>query len=173
MLFGLTNSPATFQALMNTIFIDLVAKGQVAVYLDDILIYSQTQEEHREVMHEVLQCLRAHDLYLCPEKCEFEREEVEYLGLIIRQGEVTMDPVKVHAVTSWPTPRNLKELCGFLGFANFYQCFIQDFTRITCPLHDLTKKDHSWIWGAAQQQAFNLLKNSFILWPILAMWEPN
>jgi hypothetical protein len=173
MLFGLTNSPATFQALMNTIFVDLVAKGQVAVYLDDILIYSRTQEEHQQITHEVLQRLRTHDLYLRPEKCEFEREEVEYLGLIIRQGEVTMDPVKVQAVTNWPVPRNLKDLRGFLGFANFYRRFIQDFARITRPLHDLTKKDRSWIWGAAQQQAFNQLKNSFTLRPILAMWEPD
>ena len=107
MLFGLTNSPATFQALMNTVFVDLVTAGKVAVYLDDILIYSHTVEEHRQVTHEVLQCLRAHDLYLRPEKCEFEQEEVEYLGLIIRRGKVTMDPVKVHAVTNWPNPRNL------------------------------------------------------------------
>jgi hypothetical protein len=83
MLFGLTNSPATFQALMNTIFVDLIATGKVAVYLDDILIYSLTQSEHREMTHEVLRRLRAHDLYLHPEKCEFERPEVEYLGLII------------------------------------------------------------------------------------------
>src|SRR5882757_27500 len=95
MLFGLTNSPATFQALMNTIFVDLVAAGKVAVYLDDILVYSSTQEEHRRITHELLKRLRAHDLYLRPEKCEFEREEVEYLGLVIRQGQVSMDPVKV------------------------------------------------------------------------------
>ena len=163
MLFGLTNSPATFQALMNTVFVDLVTAGKVAVYLDDILIYSHTVEEHRQVTHEVLQCLRAHDLYLRPEKCEFEQEEVEYLGLIIRRGEVTMDPVKVHTVTNWPNPRNLRELRGFLGFANFYRRFIQDFARITRPLHDLTKKDTPWLWGQSQQQAFNSLKNSFTL----------
>src|ERR1700733_5613758 len=83
MLFCLTNSPATFQALMNTIFTDLVAAGKVAVYLDDILIYTETLEEHRALTHEVLQRLAAHDLYLRPEKCEFQRDEVEYLGLII------------------------------------------------------------------------------------------
>ena len=173
MLFGLTNSPATFQALMNTIFVDLVAAGQVAVYLDDILIYSVTREEHRRVTHEVLRRLRTHDLYLRPEKCEFERTEVEYLGLIIRPGEVMMDPIKVHAVTNWPNPRNLRDLRGFLGFANFYRRFIQNFSRLARPLNDLTKKDVPWIWGAAQQQAFNLLKNSFTLQPILAMWEPG
>jgi Reverse transcriptase (RNA-dependent DNA polymerase)/RNase H-like domain found in reverse transcriptase len=173
MFFGLTNSPATFQALMNTIFADLVVAGKVAVYLDDILIYSSTLNEHHRLTHEVLQRLRTHDLYLRPEKCEFEREEVEYLGLIVRRGEVTMDPVKVHAITGWPAPRGLRELRGFLGFANFYRRFIQDFSRIARPLNDLTKKDIPWIWGAAQQQAFNALKNAFSLKPILAMWEPE
>jgi hypothetical protein len=83
MLFGLTNSPAMFQALINTIFVDLVAAGKVAVYLDDILIYSHTLEQHKEIIHDVLQQLHAHDLYLQPEKCEFDQTEVEYLGLII------------------------------------------------------------------------------------------
>ena len=124
MLFGLTNSPATFQALMNTIFVDLVAVGKVAVYLDDILIYSTTPDDHRETTHEVLRRLHAHDLYLRPEKCEFDLQEVEYLGLIIREGKVTMDPVKVQAITNWPPPQNLRELHGFLRFANFYRQFI-------------------------------------------------
>ena len=141
MLFGLTNSPATFQTLMNTIFIDLVAKGIVAVYLDDILIFTRTLEEHRKVVTEVLSRLQEYDLYLRPEKCEFEKEEVEYLGLVIRNKEVAMDPVKVEAVKEWKDPKNLKEVRGFLGFANFYRRFIKDFARIARPLNDLTKKD--------------------------------
>ena len=120
MFFGLTNSPATFQALMNSIFSDLIAGGKVAVYLDDILIFTMTLEEHRELVNEVLQRLKAHDLYLRPEKCEFEQEEIKYLGLVIREGEVHMDPSKVEAVRTWPTPKNLREVRGFLGFANFY-----------------------------------------------------
>jgi transposase InsO family protein len=84
-----------------------------------------------------------------------------------------MDPVKVQAVTRWPAPRNLRELRGFLGFANFYRRFIRDFARLARPLNDLTKKDTAWNWGTAQQQAFNLLKNNFTLQPILAMWEPD
>jgi len=107
MFFRLTKSPTTFQALMNTIFTNLVVVGKVAVYLDNIFIYSLTREEHRDTMHEVLQRLSMHDLYLRPEKCEFDREEIEYLSLIIKQGKVLMDPVKVKAVTDWPTPRNL------------------------------------------------------------------
>ena len=173
MLFGLTNSPATFQALMNTIFVDLVAAGKVAVYLDDILIYSATAPEHCEVTHEVLRRLRAHDLYLRPEKCEFERGEVEYLGLIIRHGEVAMDPIKVKAITQWPTPGNLREVRGFLGFANFYRRFIRDFARLARPLNDLTKKDAPWVWGDAQRQAFERLRENFSTEPILAMWEPD
>ena len=130
MFFGLTNSPATFQALMNSIFADLIAAGKVAVYLDDILIFSHELEEHREVVREVLRRLQKNNLYLRPEKCEFEQEQIEYLGLVIWEGEVQMDPVKVAAVRDWPTPRNLRDLRGFLGFANFYRRFIQNFAQI-------------------------------------------
>ena len=172
MLFGLTNSPATFQALMNSIFADLIAAGKVAVYLDDILIFSATLEEHRQVTHEVLRRLQEHDLYLRPEKCEFERTEVEYLGLVIREGEVAMDPVKVKAVTEWPAPKNLRELRGFLGFANFYRRFIRDFSKHARPLNDLTKKDVSWTWGLAQQHAFAALKDAFTREPVLVSWDP-
>uniref|UniRef100_A0A0W0GF46 Reverse transcriptase-rnase h-integrase n=1 Tax=Moniliophthora roreri TaxID=221103 RepID=A0A0W0GF46_MONRR len=108
MFFGLTNSPATFQALMNSIFVDLIAKGRVAVYLDDILIYSTTLEEHHQTTHEVLRRLQENDLYLRPEKCEFDQKQVEYLGMVIYEGQVSMDPVKVHAVREWATPRNLQ-----------------------------------------------------------------
>ena len=83
MFFGLTNSPATFQTLMNSIFGDLIAAGKVAVYLDDILIFTSTREEHREITKEVLRRLEEYDLYLRPEKCEFEKEDIEYLGLVI------------------------------------------------------------------------------------------
>ena len=107
MFFGLTNSPATFQALMNSIFADLIATGKVAVYLDDILIFTNTLEEHRKIVKEVLKRLEDNDLFLRPEKCEFEQTKIEYLGLIISEGEVRMDPVKVEAVKNWPVPSNL------------------------------------------------------------------
>jgi hypothetical protein len=173
MFFGLTNSSATFQALMNTISANLVAAGKVATYLNDILIYSSTPDEHCDTTHEVLQCLLAHDLYLWSEKCEFDREEVEYLGLIIKKGQVMMDPVKVKAIVDWPTPRNLCELRGFLRFANFYCRFIKDFAKIACPLNDLTKKDIRWAWNGSQHQAFQTLKETFLRKPILVVWELN
>ena len=98
MFFGLTNSPATFQALMNSLFADLIAEGKVAVYLDDILIFTKDLEEHRRVVQDVLGRLQQNDLYLHPEKCEFEQLQIKYLGLIIQEGEVRMDPAKVAAV---------------------------------------------------------------------------
>ena len=110
MYFGMTNSPATFQALMNLVFADLIAKGKVAVYMDDILIYNADLKEHHQVVHKVLKRLKHYDLYLKPEKCEFEKDTMEYLGMIIRPGEVQMDPGKVVAVKDWPTPTMLKEV---------------------------------------------------------------
>ena len=145
MFFGLTNSPATFQSLMNTIFADLVAAGKVAVYLNDILVYSPTPEEHRAITHDILQRLLDHDLYLRSEKCEFVRLQIKYLKLIIQAREVTMDLVKVQAITNWPPPQNIRDLRGFLGFVNFYCRFIKNFSRIACPLNNLTKKDAPWV----------------------------
>jgi hypothetical protein len=116
MFFGLTNSPATFQTLMNTVFGDLISAGKVAVYL---LIFSDNLEQHREVTKEVLQRLREYDLYLRPEKCEFEKEEVEYLGLIIWHAKVEMDRAKVKVVEEWPVPGNLREVQGSWGLPTF------------------------------------------------------
>ena len=173
MFFGITNSPATFQALMNSLFANLIAKGKVAVYLDDILIFTKELEEHCKIVKEVLQGLKKNDLYLCPEKCEFEQEQIEYLGLIIREGEVKMDPTKVAAVRDWPTPRNLRDVWGFLGFANFYRRFIRKFAQIARPLNDLTKKNVRFNWGTHQQQAFETLHSAFVSAPILRLWDPE
>jgi hypothetical protein len=156
--FGMTNSPATFQALMNSVFADLIAKGEVAVYMDDILIYTAELLHHCKIVREVLKCLEHYDLYLKPEKCNSEKEEIEYLGMIIKPGEVWMDPGNVAAVKDWPTPTVLKEVRAFIGFANFYRRFIQDIATLARPLHNLTKKDVPWQWHPEQQQAFDALK---------------
>jgi hypothetical protein len=173
MRFGMTNSPATFQSLMNSVFADLIATGVIAVYMDDILIYTPTLAEHRKIVCEVLQRLQDHDLYLKQEKCEFEKQEIEYLGMIIRQGEVCMDPGKVFAVRDWPTPTTLRDVRAFIGFSNFYRRFIKDFSSIARPLHDLTKKDVLWQWHAEQQHAFDTLKEKFCQEPILKVYDPN
>ena len=119
MFFGLTNSPATFQTMMNDIFIELIDENVVIVFMDDILIFTETLDHHREVVKKVLKILEGHKLYLKAEKCEFEKEKIEYLGLIISHGQIEMDPVKVEGVSKWPEPRNVKEVQSFLGFVNF------------------------------------------------------
>jgi hypothetical protein len=171
--FGMTNSPATFQSLMNSVFVDLIATGVVTVYMGDILIYTPTLVKHRKIVREVLQRLQDHDLYLKPEKCEFEKQEIEYLGMIIHPGEVCMDPGKVSAVRDWPTPTTLRDVRAFIGFSNFYRRFIKDFLSIARPLHDLTKKDVPWQWHAEQQHAFDTLKEKFCQEPILKVYNPE
>jgi hypothetical protein len=120
MYFGLTNSPATFQTMMNEIFQDLITEGVVSVYLNDILIFTNSLEEHSRITCLMLDRMREHKLYLQPEKCEFERTKIEYLGVIISHNKVEMDPVKIAGVADWLTPSNKKEVQSFIGFVNFY-----------------------------------------------------
>jgi len=124
MFFGMTNSPAIFQTMMNDIFRTLIAKGIVVVYLDDILIFTETEEEHKQAVWRVLEVLAEHKLFLCPEKCEFHRKQIEYLGLVISENKVEMDPVKVAGVRDWPTPEIRTDVQAFIGFVNFYHRFI-------------------------------------------------
>src|SRR5258705_6463481 len=115
MFFGLTNSPATFQTMMNYLFREQIAKGCVVVYMDDILIFSTTMEEHRCVVREVLQIIQENRLYLKAEKCEFKLPEIDYLGLKIMFNRIAMDLVKVQGVADWPTPVNTTEVRSFLA----------------------------------------------------------
>ena len=173
MYFGMTNSPATFQAPLNSVFADFIANGQVVVYVDDILIYSRAIKEHWQVVREVLKPLEHYDLYLKPEICDFEKDSMEYLGMIIHPGEVQMDPGKVTVVRAWPTPTMLKEVRVFIGFANFYRRFIKDFSTMACPLHDCTKKDVPRQWNKEQQKAFGAIKRMFCTEPILKVYDPD
>lgn len=121
MFFGLTNSPATFQAMMNETFKDLIAAGHVVIYMDDILIFTDDIPTHELITRQVLALLQKENLYLKPEKCVFMAAKVEYLGVIISHGCIRMDLKKIEAVTSWPTPKNKKDVQQFLGFVNFYR----------------------------------------------------
>jgi hypothetical protein len=120
MYFGLTNSPATFQTMMNEIFQDLITEGVVSVYLDNILIFTNSMEEHRQITRLVLDRMCEHKLYLRLEKCEFEQTRIEYLSVIISHNKVEMDLVKIAGVADWLTPSNKKEVQSFIGFVNFY-----------------------------------------------------
>ncbi|KAJ3541602.1 hypothetical protein NM688_g6061 [Phlebia brevispora] len=137
------------------------------VYLDDILIFGNDKKGHRKLVKEVLKRLRDNDLYAKAEKCFFEKDSIDYLGMIISKGHVEMDKKKVAGVLEWPVPAKVKQVQAFLGFANFYRRFIQDFAKIAKPLTTLTKKDQPWVWGEDQQNAFEALKKAFTSAPIL------
>jgi hypothetical protein len=118
-------------------------------------------------MHLILEHLHVHKLFLPYDKCEFEQTTIEYLRLIISKGKICMDPVKVARVTKWPTPTMHKEVQSFLGFTNFYCCFIKDFSHYAKPLFELTKKEHKWEWGPLEQGAFDKIKDQVTSSPIL------
>ena len=158
MFFGLTNSPATFQAFMNHILKPLIDDGHVIVYMDDILVFTNDLKTHREIVHEVLRILEENHLYLKPEKCTFESNYVDYLGIIVGNGTVRMDPKKVEAVKNWPTPQKKRDVQSFLGFCNFFRRFIRDFSKIARPLSSLTGNSE-WSWGKEQQSSFEKLKS--------------
>ena len=141
MFFGMCNSPATFQAIMNHIFIDMIEGNLVIIYMDDILIFAKIQEELERITKMVLQWLWDNDLYLKPKKCEFNKMIIKYLRLIVKEGQLLMDPVKLKGVTEWLTPSTVKQLQAFLGFGNFYWQFIWKCSKIALPLNGLLKKN--------------------------------
>ncbi|RDB19712.1 Transposon Tf2-9 polyprotein [Hypsizygus marmoreus] len=167
MFFGLTNSSATFQTMMNDLFRDQITRGVVIVYMDDILIFTNSLEEHRRVTTEVLEILCKNNLFLKPEKCEWEKMRVEYLGVIVSENGVEMDPAKVEAVHAWPEPTDKHDLQQFLGFANYYQRFISHFSEIAAPLHRLTGNT-PWKWRREERVAFRSLKTAITTAPVLA-----
>ena len=168
MPFGLTNAPATFQSYMNIIFADLLRKG-VLVFMDDILIYSRTLEEHTVLLKQVLEILQQHQFFIKKSKCSFAKNSVEYLGHVISESGVATDKSKILAVSSWPTPKSVKQLRGFLGLTGYYRKFIKHYGLISRPLTDLLKKNVQFQWTALAQDAFQTLKQKLISAPVLAV----
>jgi len=169
MYFGLINSSATFQTIMNYLFRDLINQRDTATFIDDILVVTDTKEEHDELVEEVLKRLEENDLFVKPEKCKWKVREVEFLGVVIGPRGVEMQKEKVERVLNWPAPRNVKEVQKFLGFANYYRRFIKNFARIVAPLHILVRKEQKWKWEKEQKKAFERLKVVFTIEPILAI----
>ncbi len=173
MPFGLTNAPAVFQALINDVLRDMLNQF-VFVYLDDILIFSGSLEEHEGHVSRVLQRLLDNHLYMKPEKCEFHVTQAQFLGFIITPGHVEMEPKKVEAVLNWPIPTTVKEVQRFIGFANFYRRFITNFSSVVAPLTALTKGGGIKIhWGPEAAGAFEGLKRRFTSAPILSIPDPE
>ena len=173
MFFGLCNSPSTFQMMMNEIFADM--EDVIVVYIDDIMIFTKMDDpkEHDKVVLEVLRHLEENDLYVKPEKCTFCTTEVDFLGMIVGKNGIKMDQEKVNVVLDWPAPSNVKGVRSFLGLANFYRRFIQDYAQVARPLNDLLKKDVVFEWTETQQYAFDTLKRKFTTAPVLAYPDIN
>ena len=167
MFFGLTNSPATFQAMMNDLLRDLVVEEKVVVFIDDVMVATETEEGHDEIVEEVLRRLEENNLFVKPEKCVWKVREVRFLGVIIRENGVRMEKEKVQGVIEWPVPKSVKDVQKFLGLANYYRRFVKDFAKIARPLHEMTRKENKWNWGERQQKTFEELKEKFTTEPVL------
>jgi hypothetical protein len=180
MFFGLTNSPATFQTMMNTIFWDLIDEGNITIYMDDIAIHTGRKEgemddehiaHHCLLVRQVLDRLHKNDLHLNPEKCTFEQDHLDFLGIRVAKGMVEMEQAKIDKVKTWIRPRSVREVRKFLGFTGYYRHFIKDYSKIAHPLLDLTKQATPWHWEDPQQQAFEELWDKMVSKPVLQ--QPN
>ena len=169
MPFGLCNAPATFQRVMNTILRGGLDEF-VLVFLDDILVYSKTKEEHIQHIREILTRLRSEKFFGRLKKCDFFRTEVEYLGFDVGADGIKPSLSKVKAILEWPTPESVTGVRSFLGLCSFYRKFIRWFSEIAAPMTDLTKKDRQpFVWTDEADQAFNRLKTAMVTAPSLAI----
>jgi hypothetical protein len=169
MPFSLSNAPATFQEFINEVLKDLIATGLVLVYLDDILIaMPHDLVLHRKIVNKVLEKMAEYNLYLKLEKCVFEQRTITYLGLVIGEGEVHMDPLKVEAVRTWPPPKDLHELHVFMGLIGWLRLFLKGYTHKSHHLNHLTKKGVKFVWTLQCQHTFDALKSLTTSYPTLA-----
>jgi len=166
MPFGLKNAPATFQRLMDRVLSGLQGI-ELFVYLDDIVIYASSLTEHNRKFHKLAERLRSANLRLQPDKCEFLRKEVTYLGHVINETGVKPDPKKVEAVLNFPRPKNVKNIKQFLGLAGYYRRFLNNFSKTARPLTALLKKDEPFVWQEPQETAFVTLRNQLCTEPLL------
>jgi hypothetical protein len=166
LLFGLTNAPGVFMSLMNGVFREYLDKF-IQVFIDDILIYSRTTEEHDEHLCLVLKCLREHKLYGKLSKCSFYQSRIHYLGHVISTEGITVDPTKVEAIMEWPAPTNVTEVRSFMGLAGYYRLFVEGFSKIANPITELQKKSQKFVWTEKCAEAFRRLKESLTTAPIL------
>lgn len=167
MPFGLTNAPATFQVLMNSVFRPYLRRF-VLVFFDDILVYSRNWEEHRGHLSTVLDVLQKEQLFANRKKCAFRQQQLEYLGHVISAAGVAADLAKVETILSWPTPRNVRGVRGFLGLAGYYRRFVRNFSHVARPMTDLLKRGE-FTWNEEVDAAFQALKRTMTILPVLAM----
>jgi hypothetical protein len=170
--FGLTNAPVVFMFLMNDIFINYLDRF-VIVFLDDILIYSNSEEEHENHLRLVLQVLREYQSYAKLSKCSFYQKQIHYLGHIILEHDIEVDPENIEAIRGWPTPRNVSDIRYFMGLVGYYRRFIVGFSNIAHPITFLQKKETKFEWTLKCENNFNLLKELLTSAPVLKIDDPN
>jgi len=144
MFFGMTNSSAMFQGMMNEILKDMINEEKMAAFVDDVLIGMETEEGHDEIVEEVLRRLEENDLYMKPEKYAWKVQKVNFLGVVMGQGKIEIEKNQVAGVLNWPVPKMVRDVRKFLGLANYYRQFVKDFAKLARPLNNLTKKDEKW-----------------------------
>jgi len=144
MFFELTNSLITFQVMMNDLVRDLVVEEKVAVFIDDMMIATETEKGHHKIVEEVLRRSEENDLFIKPEKCMWKIRKVGFLGVVIGEDGVRMEKKKVQEVVEWPVPKSVKNMQKFLGLANYYRRFVKDFVKIARLLHKMTRKEIKW-----------------------------
>ena len=166
MPFGLKSAPSTFQRLMNRVLMGQL-QNHCFVYLDDVILFGETLQEHNERLREILERLRKHNLKIEPDKCEFLKTELQYLGHVVTTQGVKPDPLKVEAITKFPHPKSPTDVKSFLGLVGYYRKFIPKFSGIAKPLNELLKKDVPFHWSENQEKAFNELKEILISEPLL------
>ena len=160
MFFRMCNSPATFQSMMDATFKDLIDENIVIIYMDNIFIFAKDLKTLKENTRKVLQRLQENDLYLKPKEFEFAKVKIEWLGMIIKEGQISMDSGKLKGVQDWPTPTSVKEVRGFLGFRNFYGQFIKHYSDVAKPLNDTTKKDQTFLWTMSVRKLLTSLRDN-------------
>ncbi|EJC97350.1 DNA/RNA polymerase [Fomitiporia mediterranea MF3/22] len=164
------NVLAVFQRAMNQLFEELIGKG-IVIYLDDIIIYAQTQKELLELTKKVLQLLRKADFYCKPEKCFFNKQELDYLGFVVNQDGLKVDPYKIKAILEWPRPLTKRDIRKILGFFNFYKKFVEDYSGTVKPLSSLLSQKRTFTWGDTQEASFKAIKEAFA--KVLVLVRPN
>ncbi|XP_073304087.1 uncharacterized protein [Primulina huaijiensis] len=168
MPFGLTNAPAAFMDLMNRVFKPFLDQF-IVVFIDDILVYSSNERDHEEHLRIALQTLREKELYAKFKKCEFWLKSVSFLGHVISEAGVSVDPRKVEAITEWPKPKNATDIRSFLGLAGYYRKFVEGFSSIAIPLTKLTQKNSKFVWDEGCEKSFQTLKEKLASTPVLIL----
>ncbi|XP_057850722.1 uncharacterized mitochondrial protein AtMg00860-like [Cryptomeria japonica] len=170
--FGLTNALVAFVNLMNNIFRDYLGDF-VLIFIDDILIYSKNEKEHKKHLRIVLQQLRDRNIFGKFSKCAFFQEKVHYLGHVIFAEGISVYPTKIEAIVDWPTPQNVTDVRSFMGLARYYKKYVEGFSKITTPITSLQKKGKKFEWTEKCDEAFQLFKQKLTTTPIFPILDPN